>query len=78
MPVTLRPAGPGTGVDAHYVHDQNVPSATWTVVHNLGKHPSVEVVDSAGTLVVGQVVYLNNTTCEVHFAMPFSGTAYCN
>jgi hypothetical protein len=35
----------GTG-DAFFSLDQQVALATWTVAHNLGKYPSVTVIDS--------------------------------
>ncbi len=67
----------GTG-DAHYVHNQASPSATWTIVHNLGKKPSVEIVDSAETVVEGNVQYVDNNVVTVTFSSGFSGKAYLN
>lgn len=66
------------GGDAHYVHTQNVPATVWTVTHNLGKHPSVTVLDSASTLVEGSVVHVSANSLTVTFGASFSGTAYCN
>jgi hypothetical protein len=67
----------GTG-DAHYVHNQGSPSATWTIVHNLGKRPSVTVVDSGDTEVEGDIHYVDNNTVTVLFSSGFSGKAYLN
>jgi hypothetical protein len=64
--------------DKYFRHDQNVPSATWSVTHNLGKHPSVSVVDSADTVVHGEVVYIDDNTLELRFATAFGGRAYLN
>ena len=53
-------------------------SATWTVTHNLGKFPSVTVVDSANTVVVGNVDYTNSLQLVITFNAAFSGCVYLN
>jgi heat shock protein HslJ len=67
-----------TGSDANFVHTQETPSASWTVAHNLGKRPAVQVVDSAGTQVEGDVTWLSENTVRIDFTAAFSGAAYCN
>ncbi len=64
--------------DKTYVHTQGVATATWVVVHNLNKYPSVTVVDYANNVVHGAVEYdsLNQTT--ITFTAIFDGTAYFN
>lgn len=64
--------------DANYVHDQATPSASWTVAHNLGKRPAVQVIDTAGTQVEGDVTWLDDNSVRIIFSAPFSGKAYCN
>lgn len=66
--------------DAHFTYIQPTPSDTWVVAHNLGKHPSVTVYDSAGTEVVGTVVRDENNLNEltIIFTSAFSGRAYLN
>jgi len=59
-----------------HVHNQGLASATWTISHSLGGRPSVTVVDSAGTVVVGEVQYSSDLQVVVSFAAPFSGYAY--
>ena len=61
-----------------YTYEQGISSDVWVIQHNLNKHPSVTVVDSAGNEVVGHVHYddLNNVT--ITFTSPFSGKAYLN
>lgn len=66
------------GVDQTYTHQQTVASAEWTIAHNLHKYPSVTVVDSAGSVVVGGVQYLSLNDVVITFSGPFSGTAYLN
>jgi hypothetical protein len=64
--------------DKNYVHYQNSPSATWTIIHNLGKKPSVTVVDSADEIVYGEVQYDSDNQVTLTFAGAFSGKAYFN
>ena len=59
-----------------HVHTQASASATWTITHVLGGRPSVSVVDSSGTVVVGEVRYDSNTVVTVLFTTSFSGYAY--
>jgi len=61
-----------------YVHTQSVPSTEWTINHNLGKNPSVTIVDSAETVVRGSVVYIDTNTLVVSFSAGFAGKAYLN
>jgi hypothetical protein len=49
-----------------------------TVTHNLGKYPSVTVLDSAGDQCEGDVDQLSTSQLTVTFSAPFSGTVYCN
>lgn len=67
------PAGPAGGT---YLHIQNSPQSTWSVVHNLGFKPGgVAVIDSAGTVVEGQITHLDVNSLRLDFSVPFSGTA---
>ncbi|MBC2722348.1 siphovirus ReqiPepy6 Gp37-like family protein [Desulfosporosinus sp.] len=61
-----------------YIHTQLSPSQIWTVNHGLGLFPSVTVVDSAGSTVMGEVKYLSNNSVELSFSYVFSGKAYLN
>ncbi|HET6631505.1 MAG TPA: hypothetical protein VFG73_02200 [Rhodanobacteraceae bacterium] len=69
---------PGQSGDTNFEFTQSTPSASWLVTHNLGKHPAVDVVDSAGTSVVGVVTHLSTKALRIDFAAPFAGTAYLN
>ena len=59
-----------------YIHVQGGASSTWSITHALGGKPSVTIVDSAGTVVYGEVVYNSNTSITAFFSSPFSGYAY--
>ena len=67
-----------TGVDRTYVHVQSTASNNWTINHNLGKYPSVSIVDSAQNEIFGDVIYTSQNQCIVSFKSTFSGKAYCN
>lgn len=66
------------GGDLTYVHDQILSSQIWTVNHNLGKYPSIMIINSAGTVAMGDVTYINENQIIVTFSATFSGKAYCN
>lgn len=65
-------------VKSGYVFTQGTPSATWTINHNLGKYPSINVVDESNDEVVGAVNYTNNNQIVVTFSAAFSGKAFLN
>jgi hypothetical protein len=68
---------PGTGATVtEFVFSQPTPATSWVINHTLNYHPAVRVVDSAGTLVEGDVTYPNANTVVLTFPAGFSGTAY--
>lgn len=67
-----------TGGDLSYIHSQLTPASTWIITHNLGKHPSVSVVDSSGNWVIGDVSYPSANTVTITFGAAFGGIAYLN
>ncbi len=52
--------------------------STVVVAHNLGKYPSVTVIDSAGDEVEGLVDHTSINQLTITFSAPFSGVAICN
>jgi len=59
-----------------HVHDQSAASTNWVITHSLGGKPSVTIVDSADTHVVGDVTYNSTSQITVSFSAAFSGKAY--
>jgi hypothetical protein len=59
-------------------HSQNEPSQTWEINHGLGKFPSVSIVDSGKSAVIGEVQYLDENRLIVSFSAAFSGEAFLN
>ena len=76
--ITIRGGGVGglSNNTRRHVHTQTFASADWVIPHTLGGHPSVTIVDSADTYVIGDVKYDSNTQITVSFTVPFSGYAY--
>lgn len=64
--------------DAFFEYVQGVPSAQWDIVHNLNKFPSITVVDTANTTVIGSYEYTSLDTVTLNFSAPFAGKAYLN
>ena len=70
--------------DKHLVFTQASPAAAWgegsprIVNHGLDKYPSVTIVDSAGTRVIGDVQYIDKNNITITFINPFSGKAFLN
>lgn len=65
-------------LDKNYVHTQISASNNWTITHNLNKYPAITIVDSGGTVVIGEIGYVNLNLVYVRFNGIFSGKAYCN
>jgi hypothetical protein len=70
--------GPEGPASTTYIHSQSVAASSWSIAHNLGKYPSVSVVDSAGNVIHANVSYTSDTALVVTFTASFSGTAYLN
>jgi hypothetical protein len=64
--------------DKHYRHIQGASSSVWTINHGLQKFPAVVVKDSAGTIVIGEIDYVDTNNVTLTFSGAFSGEAYLN
>lgn len=64
--------------DKSFTFSQITPAATWNITHNLGKFPSVSVVDTANTQVFTDVQYIDNNNLTLTFSAAFAGKAYLN
>ena len=61
-----------------FVFEQATASDSWHIIHNLGKRPSVTIVDSAGTVFYPKVEYENDNECTATMNYPMLGFAYLN
>ena len=64
--------------DLTYVHNQATASATWLVVHNLGKQPTVLLIDSAGDSFMAMIEKIDDNSFNVVMNAACGGKAYCN
>ncbi len=58
-----------------YTHRQDDAAATWTVTHNLGRHPSVTVILPTGQRGIADVTYTNTNELTITHAGSESGRA---
>jgi hypothetical protein len=73
------PPGPqGVGAATTYTHVQSTSATSWVIAHGLGRHPSIELVDSAGTVFQAEVRYDSPDQITVTLSAPTSGVAYLN
>lgn len=70
--------GPPGMAGANYEHAQTIPSNQWFIDHGLNRYPSVTTIDSAGSVVEGDVEYASGDQIIVSFSYPFAGKAYLN
>lgn len=64
--------------DVNIEMDYTVPSNRWTCNHNLGKKPSVTVVDGSGNMILADVQHVNENYLIVSFDMNATGRIILN
>ena len=64
--------------DKTFIFTQTAPSTEWTVQHDLEKFPSITVVDTGKTVVIGDYTYVDNNNVILSFSAAFAGKAYFN
>ena len=64
--------------DKNFVYTQAVSSDVWEIQHNLDKYPSITIVDSGNSVVIGEIVYIDKNNVRITFTSAFSGKAYFN
>ena len=64
--------------DKNFYYKQLTSSDVWVITHNLNKYPSVTVLDSSGTEVVGDIHYDSENQCTLTFKGAFKGSATLN
>ena len=69
---------PSTSGDSSFAYTQAVAEDTWNIQHNMGKFPSITVIDTANTVVTGQYTYIDNNNVTLTFSAAFAGKAYLN
>ena len=61
-----------------FIFTQAVAATTWNIQHNLGKFPSVSVINNNNIVINGEVTYIDNNNVQLNFSAGFSGKAYLN
>ena len=61
-----------------FIFNQAVASTQWNVQNNLGKFPSVSVINNNNVVINGEVKYIDNNNIQLNFSAGFSGKAYLN
>lgn len=73
------PTGPaGGGASINYLHTQSSPSSVWTVNHNMGFRPSVELFTTGWYEMVADVVHVSENQFLVYCNAPTTGYARAN
>ena len=60
-----------------YIHN-NTSSSQWTITHNLGKYPSVTVINVSGEEIFGELIFTDTNTIQLNFSEAVEGNAYLN
>lgn len=61
-----------------YTHNQSTASATWTINHNLGFKPSVELYSAGSREIEGDVLHTSINQTVVTFTSSITGFARLN
>jgi hypothetical protein len=61
-----------------FIFTQAVAATTWDIAHNLGKFPSVTVINNNNVVINGEVTYIDNNNVQLNFSAGFTGKAYLN
>lgn len=64
--------------DKTFVYEQTTPSKIWEYEHGLGKRPSVQVTDSAGTVLMGKITVNDGVRVRIEFNIALWGYAINN
>jgi hypothetical protein len=70
--------GPPGGGALRHVHTQSSASSIWTVNHNLGLRPQVEVLSPGGVQVEAAVQHITDNQTVITFNTPQTGQAIFN
>ena len=57
---------------------QAAPATVWNIPHNLGKFPSVTVINNNDIVINGEITYIDNNNVQLNFSAGFTGKAYLN
>ncbi|TAN71617.1 MAG: hypothetical protein EPN17_01005 [Methylobacter sp.] len=61
----------------HFEYTQSTPSATWTVNHNLGYRPAVQVTTLGGLRVWADTLHISINQVVIYLELPATGRVLC-
>lgn len=64
--------------DKNFVYEQIFPSEIWDFEHTLNKMPSPHIVDTAGTVMLGQITINDGVRVRIEFNNPVNGKVILN
>lgn len=68
----------GGGSDKNYIYEQTEVKDIWIINHDLGKYPSVIIVDDNNIAIVGEIEYMNKSQVIIRFNKNETGKAILN
>lgn len=74
---TANPQTPAAGASTN-VYVKSAAEAVWDITHNLGKFPSIVILDSADDEVEGDIQYVNPNRVVITFSAALAGRAFLN
>jgi hypothetical protein len=69
------PAGPSGAAQDSFDFTQASPALQWSISHNLGRRPIVELFSVGGAEIEADVIHLSNDQVIVNFVIPTAGSA---
>jgi hypothetical protein len=72
---TAGPQGPAGAAAQGYVHTQTTAASTWTINHNLGYYPIVEIFDSGRQEIDADVSHPSTNQTVIVVLLPLTGFA---
>lgn len=76
--VVYKGEGSGGGSDKNYIHEQTEPKSTWIITHNLGKYPSIDIIDDNNIIIMGEIEYISKNKIIARFNKEYTGKAILN
>lgn len=76
--VVYKGDGSGGGSDKNYIYEQTEPKSIWIITHNLGKYPSIDIIDDNNIIIMGEIEYISENKIIARFNKEYTGKAILN
>lgn len=73
---TIIAVAPVSTNGGYFAFNQISAQPTWIIPHNLGRFPSVQIIDLSGNVVEGDVKHLDANVVQIDFSVAVAGSAY--